>query len=57
MYITYFQVDPSGEIIFIESGCPWKDHLFTLEEKLNIDVLIKFALFSDQNGNWRVQVC
>ena len=57
MYITYFQVDPSGEIIFIEAGCPWKDHLFTLEEKLNIDVPIKFALFSDQNGRWRVQVC
>ena len=50
-----FGVDPSGEIILIEKGCPWKDHLFALEQTLNVDVPIKFALFSDQNGKWRVQ--
>lgn len=49
------EVDSSGEIISIEGGCPWKDHLFTLEEKLSIDVPIKYVLFSDQNGKWRVQ--
>ena len=52
-----FQVDPSGEIIeFTEGGCPWKEHLFDLEKELEVEVPIKFAVFSDQNGKWRVQV-
>ncbi|XP_028396435.1 UPF0160 protein MYG1, mitochondrial-like [Dendronephthya gigantea] len=50
-----YEVDPSGEIIFIKDICPWKDHLFTLEEKLKVDTPIKFALFIDQNGKWRIQ--
>jgi len=50
------EIDPSGEIIAFESGgCPWKDHLFTLEEELGITPGIKFSLFADQSGNWRVQ--
>ena len=51
------KVDPSGEIIELqERGCPWKEHLFELEKDLNIDVPIKFAIYTDQNNNWRVQV-
>ena len=51
------KVDPSGEIIELqERGCPWKEHLFELEKDLNIDVPIKFAIYKDQNNNWRVQV-
>ncbi|XP_013859583.1 MYG1 exonuclease [Austrofundulus limnaeus] len=50
------QVDPSGEImVFSQSGCPWKEHLFALEEELQVEVPIKFVLYSDQNGQWRVQ--
>lgn len=49
-------VDSSGEIIeFKQGGCPWKDHVFALEEELNLGPKIKFVLFSDQSGNWRVQ--
>ncbi|XP_064634503.1 MYG1 exonuclease-like [Lineus longissimus] len=49
-------VDESGEIINLsEGGCPWKDHLFTMEEELNIKPTIKFVLYSDTNGKWRVQ--
>lgn len=51
-----YQVDGSGEIILLENGgCPWKDHLFSLEEELRITPLIKYVLFSDKNGHWRVQ--
>ncbi|KAG1680703.1 UPF0160 protein MYG1, mitochondrial [Nymphon striatum] len=52
-----FQVDPSGEIMeFTDGGgCPWRDHLFNLEQDLNIDPIIKFILFTDQTGSWRVQ--
>lgn len=50
------QVDPSGEVLmFSQGGCPWKEHLFTLEKELNVETPIKFVLYPDQNGNWRVQ--
>ncbi|KAJ7998833.1 hypothetical protein DPEC_G00209070, partial [Dallia pectoralis] len=50
------QVDPSGEVImFSQGGCPWKEHLFSLETELNVEPSIKFVLYPDQNGQWRVQ--
>ena len=50
------QVDPSGEIMRLSgNGAPWKDHLFSLEEELAIDPPIKYVLFSDQSGAWRIQ--
>lgn len=52
-----FKVDPSGEIVeFEEGGFPWKEHLFELEKDLNIDVPIKFVMYTDQSNKWRVQV-
>lgn len=51
-----YEVDRSGEIIVLENGgCPWKDHLFALEEEGNITPPIKYVLFGDKSGNWRVQ--
>ena len=51
------KVDPSGEIIELEGGvCPWKEHLFELEKDLEIEVPIKFVIYTDQNNKWRVQV-
>ncbi|XP_042361911.1 UPF0160 protein MYG1, mitochondrial [Plectropomus leopardus] len=50
------QVDPSGEVVlFSQGGCPWKEHLFTLEKELKVETPIKFVLYADQNGQWRVQ--
>ncbi|XP_036957991.1 UPF0160 protein MYG1, mitochondrial [Acanthopagrus latus] len=50
------QVDPSGEVLsFTQGGCPWKEHLFSLEEELKVETPIKFVLYPDQNGHWRVQ--
>ena len=49
------QVDASGEIMMFKDFCPWKDHLLTLEEELGIEPNIKFVLFTDQSGKWRVQ--
>ncbi|KAG7478252.1 hypothetical protein MATL_G00077960 [Megalops atlanticus] len=50
------KVDPSGEVIVMEQGgCPWKEHLFSLEKELNVETPIKFVLYPDQNGQWRVQ--
>lgn len=51
-----FQVDPSGEVVlFSQGGCPWKEHLFDLENELQVETQIKFVLYPDQNGHWRVQ--
>ncbi|KAL5007005.1 hypothetical protein ScPMuIL_015811 [Solemya velum] len=48
------EVHPSGEIFVLSTGCPWVDHLFTLEEELNIKPGLKYALYEDNNGMWRV---
>ena len=45
----------SGELILIDRACPWKDHLFDLEEENNQVGKIKFAFFKDDRGLWRVQ--
>ncbi|TRY86558.1 hypothetical protein DNTS_018569, partial [Danionella cerebrum] len=53
---TRHQVDVSGEIILLDQGgCPWKEHLFSLEQVLGLDQDIKFVLYRDQNERWRVQ--
>ncbi|KAL9651698.1 hypothetical protein ABK040_009313 [Willaertia magna] len=49
------EIDPSGQIILIEQFCPWKSHLYVLEEKCGLKGLVKYALFEDKNGSWRVQ--
>lgn len=50
------KVDASGEIMCLsQGGCPWKDHLFTLEKELEISPLIKYVLYTDTAGKWRVQ--
>lgn len=50
------KVDPSNEIVvFPLGGCPWKEHLLKLEEELHVEKPIKFVLFTDQSGQWRIQ--
>lgn len=34
---------------------PSQEHLFELETELKVDPLPKYCLYSDQNGQWRVQ--
>jgi uncharacterized UPF0160 family protein len=56
------KVDDSGEIIcFPSGGLPWKNHLYELEKEHSLNdtddknKLIKFVLYTDQSGMWRVQ--
>jgi uncharacterized UPF0160 family protein len=44
-----------GTIIVFDTSCPWKDHLFELEEQLGITNPIIYALYQDTGGSWRVQ--
>ncbi|KAL1515344.1 hypothetical protein AB1Y20_001975 [Prymnesium parvum] len=49
-------VDSSGEVIaFANGGCPWKTHLYDLERVHGVDPLVKFVLYPDSSGMWRVQ--
>lgn len=51
-----FEVDSSGEIMVLKQFCPWKLHLFELEEELKLDPSIKYALYEDDRSKqWRVQ--
>ena len=51
-----FTTDPSGEIIcFPSGGLPWKGHLYELEKLHKLEKLVKFVLYTDQGGMWRVQ--
>nr|XP_023015316.1 UPF0160 protein [Leptinotarsa decemlineata] len=49
------EIDQSGQIILMEERCPWKDHLAVLEEEMGISEEIKFVIFHDRGGSWRVQ--
>ncbi|OEL24184.1 UPF0160 protein [Dichanthelium oligosanthes] len=50
------KVDPSGEIMVLDRFCPWKLHLFELEEELKIDPPTKYVLYEDERSKgWRVQ--
>ncbi|GJN27632.1 hypothetical protein PR202_gb15672 [Eleusine coracana subsp. coracana] len=49
-------VDPSGEIMVFDRFCPWKLHLFELEDELKIEPLTKYVLYQDERSkSWRVQ--
>ncbi|KAL0326715.1 UNVERIFIED_CONTAM: hypothetical protein Sangu_1749500 [Sesamum angustifolium] len=49
-------VDPSGEIMVLNRSCPWKLHLFELEEEMTISPLLKYVIYQDdRSSNWRVQ--
>ncbi|KAJ1661100.1 hypothetical protein IWQ61_000036 [Dispira simplex] len=49
-------VDQQGKIVVLETPCPWKDHIYAIEEKLHLTNSILYVLYPDTaNGNWRVQ--
>lgn len=50
-----FQVHKSGQIVEFIERFPWKEHLFDLEEEMNIGHDIKFVIFNDKPNSWRVQ--
>ena len=54
-----FEVDKSGRIMELsQGGCPWKEHLFTLEKVMGIndaDQELLYVIFPDASGNWRIQ--
>lgn len=39
------EVDPSGEILQLKQFCPWKEHLYELEEEHKVEPKIKYVLY------------
>ncbi|KAJ6867993.1 hypothetical protein NC651_033130 [Populus alba x Populus x berolinensis] len=49
-------IDHSGEIMVLTRSCPWKLHIFELEEKMKINPSIKYVIYQDDRSeNWRIQ--
>ncbi|XP_003737825.1 UPF0160 protein MYG1, mitochondrial [Galendromus occidentalis] len=50
-----YEVDKSGRIIELpQTGCPWKDHLFDIEEELGIQGELIYVIHTDTKS-YRVQ--
>ncbi|CAG2118766.1 unnamed protein product, partial [Medioppia subpectinata] len=48
-------VHSNGQIIELKQVFPWKEHLFLMEKSDSIQPEIKFVIFQDSKGKWRVQ--
>ena len=45
------KVYDSGEIIFLETVCPWKEHLYELEEELAVEKPLKYCIYEVLSSN------
>jgi len=45
----------SGEIMMLDKFCPWQGHLSDIEKEQNIEGVLKYVLFQDSGGSWRIQ--
>lgn len=49
-------IHTTGEVIKVDQhNLPWKDHLYDLEREQKLETLVKFVLYEDIRGMWRVQ--
>lgn len=49
-------VHHSGQIIKLEQFCPWKEHLYQIEDELGISGEILFCVYQDDRDHtWRIQ--
>ncbi|KAG1677809.1 hypothetical protein FOA52_008573 [Chlamydomonas sp. UWO 241] len=50
------EVDPSCQIMRLNTVCPWKEHLYELEKEMELEKLVLFCLFEDtREHKWRIQ--
>jgi len=50
------EVDKSGSIVVLDSYCPWKEHLFIIENELGIDKKeLLYVIYTDSGKSSRVQ--
>uniref|UniRef100_A0A182NA65 Uncharacterized protein n=1 Tax=Anopheles dirus TaxID=7168 RepID=A0A182NA65_9DIPT len=44
----------SGEIMELENFCPWKEHLYQLEQEQNLEGKLKYVVYCNKQDDWRV---
>uniref|UniRef100_A0A182MEA5 Uncharacterized protein n=1 Tax=Anopheles culicifacies TaxID=139723 RepID=A0A182MEA5_9DIPT len=44
----------SGEIFELEKPCPWKEHLYQLEQEQNIVGIPKYVIYCNRENDWRI---
>ncbi|XP_052902178.1 MYG1 exonuclease [Anopheles moucheti] len=44
----------SGEILELEKPCPWKEHLYQLEQEQNLVGTPKYVIYCNKDNDWRV---
>ena len=49
------EVHSSGEILLLTQFCPWTEHLLMLEVEEGVKGLLKYVVYPDKGGTWRVQ--
>ena len=49
------QVHPSREVLLLTQFCPWTEHLLMLEKEEGVQGQLKYVVFPDKGGTWRVQ--
>ena len=49
------EVHPSGELMYLEISCPWKGHVNKIEEENDVFGELKFVLYKDGRGMYRIQ--
>ncbi|KAK9665207.1 hypothetical protein RND81_14G097600 [Saponaria officinalis] len=48
--------DSTGEIMVLKKFCPWKLHIFELEEEMKVEPSVKYVIYEDdRRTSWRVQ--
>ena len=49
-------IDASGQVLKFDKYCPWKSHVYDIEQERQMEGLIKFVLYEDGNKTmWRIQ--
>lgn len=49
-----FDVHSSGEIMELNESCPWKQHLYDLEKKYDIEGVLKYCIVANTETDWRI---
>ncbi|KAK9708495.1 hypothetical protein K7432_009604 [Basidiobolus ranarum] len=53
---TRFEIHNSGQILILDSPCPWKEHLFEIEKEKAIEDKPLYVLFPDgRDESYRIQ--
>lgn len=50
-----YNVHKSGHILEFTERFPWKEHMYDLEDEMNIGHEVKYVIFNDKLDSWRVQ--